>query len=75
MAFEKIDADDAGGELKDKVILLHGFSGKQVAAFVDCCKANPDLPKAHFAVVTPVSRVKRLKDVVREIVQDAQGGR
>ncbi len=74
MAFEKIEEDTAG-ELKDKVIMLSGFSGKQLSVLMEQYHANPDLPKAHFAVVTPVSRVKRLKDVVREIVQDAQGGR
>jgi hypothetical protein len=74
MAFEKIDDADAG-ELKDKVILLYGFSGKQVARLMDHYKAEPGLPKASFAVVTPMNRVKRVKDVIQDIVADAEGTR
>lgn len=74
MTFEKISKEDTSGELKDKVILLHGFSGKQITMIMDYYKANADFPKASFAVITPVTRTKRVKDVIQDIVQDARRG-
>lgn len=72
MTFDKIHSDDESGELRDKVILLHGFSGKQVNQLIKSYQQNTDLPKAHFAVITPMTRVKRIKEVIQDIVADAQ---
>ncbi len=73
MGFEKINSNDDSGELKDKVILLHGFSDRQLSKFMEAYKNNPDMPKAHIATTTPVTRMKKVKDVLMDIIHD--GGR
>ncbi|MBI2147443.1 DUF3783 domain-containing protein [Candidatus Woesearchaeota archaeon] len=68
--FEELKRDDDKNELRDKVILLHGFSDQQVHAVMDQYHANASLPKAVFATITPFSRNKRVKDIVKELVQE-----
>ena len=61
-----------GRELKDKVLLLSGFSDAQLTMFLDYYKANSNLPKAHFAVITPTTRVKRVKEVIQDVIQEGE---
>jgi hypothetical protein len=68
-SFRKLGDDT--GEQDTKVVLLSGFSDAQVNAFLDYYHKNPDLPRAIFATVTRSSRLRRLRDVLRELEQEA----
>ncbi|MEK6874358.1 MAG: DUF3783 domain-containing protein [Nanoarchaeota archaeon] len=72
MTFVKIDLENDGNEHPDKVILIHGFSDKQLNLFIEYYKSNPDLPKTNFAVVTSHSKLRRVRDVINEIAQEGR---
>jgi hypothetical protein len=71
--YEKVEPTDDSGEERHKVVILHGFSPAQLHAFVDAYRANEGLPQdVAFATVTPESGRRRLRDVVRDLREDAR---
>ncbi len=71
--YEKVDRDDAKGEQEGKVVILHGFSPAQMHAVVEAYRADATLPQdVAFATVTPKSGRRRLRDVVRDLREDAR---
>jgi len=72
-AYRRVDPNDDGGEERYKVVILHGFSAAQLHAFVDAYRGNESLPQdVAFATVTPESGRRRLRDVVRDLREDAR---
>ena len=71
--YTKVDRDDDGGEQRGKVVILHGFSPAQLHAVVEAYRGHAALPQdVAFAMVTPESGRRRLRDVVRELRADAR---
>ncbi len=54
---------------KDKLILLHGFSSKEINLIIDNY-LKQKLPKTAFATSTQTNLKKKLKDVIKEIIED-----
>jgi len=69
--FKKID-EVKDGEQETKIILVHGFSNKQLIDFIDYYKKNKDLPKTIFASVTKNSINMKIKDLVKELETEKQ---
>ena len=58
-------------EQEDKVIIFHGFTDDQVQEIVNSYTAS-DFPFAYMAVTTPQSRIKRLRDVIWDIIKQGR---
>lgn len=69
--FKKIE-ESKDGEKETKVILVHGFSNKQLSDFIDYYKKNKELPKTIFASVTKNSINMKIKDLVNELEMEKQ---
>ena len=50
-----------------KVIIVNGFSNKQLNTLIDYYKNNPELPKTIFATTTPASKNMRLRELIKEL--------
>ncbi|MBI1971104.1 DUF3783 domain-containing protein [Candidatus Woesearchaeota archaeon] len=62
-------------ELRDKAILLYGFSDQQINQIMDWYREQEKikkLPVTVFGSITPVSRNKRIKDVIQDLIQGQQ---
>ena len=70
--FLPVDPDNHDGELKTKIVLLSGFSDKQLHDIIDAYKSNKLLPKAIFATVTDQSNGFVLKDLLAELRLEAE---
>ncbi len=69
----KAERDDESGEQNGKAVILHGFSPAQLHAVVEAYRAQETLPQdVAFATVTPESGRRRLRDVVRDLREDAR---
>ncbi len=65
--FKKLDdSDSATGERK--VMILHGFSNKEINIIFDVLKNNESLKKTIVAVTTPVSIEWKIKDLIGELL-------
>ena len=60
---------DSKKEEKHKVIILSGFSDKQIHDFIEFYKLSKS-PKAIFATVTEHSKEFKLKDLLRELKKE-----
>lgn len=65
--FEKIDAARHDNEGDQKVILLSGFSDKQLHDVIDAYRSNKKLPKTIFATVTEQSKEFKVKELLEEL--------
>ncbi len=57
-------------EKETKVVIVYGFSSKQLNTFIDHYRKNAELPKTIFATVTSTSKNMRLRDLIRELEQE-----
>lgn len=73
-SFQEIKRDGMPlrAELRDKAVLLYGFSDQQVNELMDWYKEKK-FPNAVFGIITPVTQHKRVKDIVRDLVAEQQG--
>ena len=56
-------------EEKHKVIILNGFSDRQLNNFINLYKNNK-LPETIFAIVTKTSKNFKVKDLLRELKKE-----
>ena len=73
--FTELQRTTTKNELRDKVILLYGFSDQQTNQIMDWYKEQEEakkLPAAIFGSVTLASRNKRVKEVIQDLIQDHQ---
>ncbi|MGC8497237.1 MAG: DUF3783 domain-containing protein [Thermoplasmata archaeon] len=65
--FKKLDDSDTdSGERK--VMILHGFSNKEINIIFELLKNNESLKKTIVAVTTPVSIEWKIKDLIGELL-------
>ncbi|MBI2565088.1 DUF3783 domain-containing protein [Candidatus Woesearchaeota archaeon] len=69
--FKQLDKENLGEE-QTKVILLSGFSDKQVNEVIDHYRTNTNLPQTIFAVVTLKSKLMRLHELLKELKREQQ---
>lgn len=62
-------AEETPEEKEDKVIIFHGFSDEQIQDIIDLY-VEEEMPECYFAATTPQSRLKRLRDVINEIIKE-----
>ena len=55
---------------KKKVILLHGFSDKELNEVIDNYLKNK-LPKTAFATTTKTNLNKKLKEVIKDVQEES----
>lgn len=54
-----------------RVIILHGFSDKEISEVIDNYLKNK-LPKTAFATTTKTNLNKKLKEVIKDIQEESQ---
>jgi len=64
-------SDSTGNEADTKIILLHGFSDAQIKEFLDHYHES-GLPESIFASITPKSKLKRVRDLLKELAQESR---
>ncbi len=72
MPFQKIDEKSVSGEKEDKVVMIYGFSEKQLSEFIDHYKNNKELPKTNFVAVNDKTKLKRVRDVIIDAVKESR---
>jgi len=65
--FKKLDDSDSASEER-KVMIIHGFSNKEINILFDLLKNNESLKKTIVAVTTPVSIEWKVKDLIGELL-------
>ena len=70
--FLPVSSESPDGEEDVKIILLSGFSDKQLHDLIDAYRKNPNFPKAIFATVTDSSKEFKLKDLLSELKTEAE---
>jgi len=65
--FLPVDAENHDGAKDTKIILLSGFSDKELHAVIDAYRLNKQMPKAIFATVTELSENFKVKDLLAEL--------
>ncbi len=65
--FLPIDPDRHDGTTETKIILLSGFSDKELHAVIDAYRLNKAMPAAIFATVTELSENFKVKDLLVEL--------
>ena len=70
--FEKINPTNEG-EKQEKVLILHGFSNKQIQEFIKHYKIHKDLPKVIFASTTANSEKMMVKELIEELIKEHKG--
>lgn len=73
--FSELQRTTTDNELRDKAILLYGFSDQQIHHIMDLYKEQErtnKLPATAFGVITSVTRNKRVKEVIQDLIQEQQ---
>ena len=65
--FEHLNPEGSDGEKRTKIILLSGFSDKQLHDLIDAYRSDKKFPKAIFATVTEQSLKFRVADLLAEL--------
>ncbi len=55
---------------KAKVIIINGFSSEELKEFISFYKKNPNLPVPIFATVTDNSIEMKVKDLLKELIEE-----
>ncbi len=65
--FASVDRDNHQNGKATKIILLSGFSDKELHDVIDAYRLNPQMPKAIFATVTEMSENFKVKDLLARL--------
>lgn len=65
--FVPVTPDNHANGKDSKIILLSGFSDKELHAVIDAYRLNKAMPKAIFAAVTEQSENFKVKDLMVEL--------
>ncbi len=65
--FLPVDSNHSDNGKETKIILLSGFSDKELHAVIDAYRLNKTMPKAIFATVTEMSENFKVKDLLAEL--------
>lgn len=67
--FKQLDDSD-NCTVSKKVMILHGFSNKEINIIFELLKNNEPLKKTIVAVTTPESIEWKVKDLINELLQE-----
>ncbi len=65
--FLSVEKDNHANGKVTKIILLSGFSDKELHDVIDAYRLNKEMPKAIFATVTDLSENFKVKDLLAEL--------
>ncbi|GEM_PF-2225469 len=68
--FLPVDQGNHANGKDTKIILLSGFSDKELHAVIDAYRLNKAMPKAIFATVTEMSENFKVKDLLAELKRE-----
>ncbi len=70
--FVPVSEESHDGDQDVKIILLSGFSDRQLHDLIDAYRKNQKFPKAIFATVTDQSKEFKLKDLLTELKLESE---